>query len=508
VNFDNAYERCEFDSVSCAAIEVRDPTGSRLRIPERLIQSLWYDQYVRRDALVTEDGRRITVLCPGAWSLTGGPDFRHARLRIGDELLTGDVEVHLRSSDWHRHGHTAEPAFAGVILHVVFEHDAERPCLSAFRREEIPTLVMARAIPADIAHLARIVDVNGYPGAGIGGLGTCSRHLQEEPGAFAAALRVVEEAGDARFSRLSRRFGRLLQACDAEELLYRGLMEGLGFRRNRVAFSELARRLPWERLRASILDAPYPRQVLLLQAAMIGTAGFLGNEALDDEDPDTRAYRHDLLDAWKQSGMTPIDGPMPPSLWRLRLVRPYHHPLRRMGGIAHVLAGRARDGLVPDLVDRLLANGDRTAALDGCFEPQPSVYWSRRSGFGPPAFAEPVRPLGIGLGRTIALNVLLPFASALGHHRRDAALARAARDAFRAFPPPDANAVTAFVLHRMLGSRQDRRRRDWRKALTASARRQQGLHQIYRDRCARGPEGCEGCPVVDGMRSAGPEADA
>ena len=500
MDFANAYEQTEFES-ACAAVEVQDPAGSRLRIPERLIQSLWYDQYVRRDLLSTEDGRRVTVLSPGAWSLTGGPDFRHARIRIGNELLTGDVEVHLHSADWHRHGHTAEPAFSGVILHVVYEHDAARPCLSAFRHEEIPTLVLAKFLPADIAHLARIVDVKGYPGEGIGGLGACCRHLHEEPGAFAEAVRVVEEAGDARFSRLTRRFARLLESCGPEELLYRGLMEGLGFRRNRVAFAELARRLPWERLRAPLLDAPYPQQVLSFQASMTGTAGFLGRTSEGEDDPDTRAYRNALTATLARLDVEPCDGPMPVSLWRLRLVRPYHHPLRRMGGIAHILAARAQGGLVPDLVDRLQAGGNRTAALDGFFDAQPSVYWSRRAGFGPPVFSEPVRPIGVGLGRTIALNVFLPFAAALGHLRHDASLSRAAREAYRAFPPPEENAVSAFVLHRMLGSRQGRQRRVWRRALTADARRLQGLHQLYRDRCAKGPEGCEGCPVVGGMRS-------
>jgi hypothetical protein len=500
MQFTNSYERDEFESAS-AACDVQDPAGRRIRIPERLIQSLWYDQYVRRDALATEDGRRVVVLSPGAWSVSGGPDFRHARLRLGHELLTGDVEVHLHTSDWHRHGHGAEASYAGVILHVVYEHDAARPCLSAFRREEIPTLVLAKFLPADIDHLARIVDVRGYPGEGVGGLGACCRHLQEEPGAFAAGLRVVEEAGDARFARLTRRFGRLLETCGPEELLYRGLMEGLGFRRNRVAFAELARRLPWERLRAAILDAPYPRQVLTLQAALLAMAGFAGDDAVD-EDPDTKAYRRDLAAAWKVFAIGLPEEPLP-ALWRLRLVRPYHHPARRIGGIAHVLAERSRRGLVMDLLDRVESDGNRVEALDGFFEPQPSVYWSRRAFFGPPVFDEPVRPIGPGLMRTIALNILLPFTAALAHHRRDAALGRSAREVFRKFPPLEANAVATFVHHRMLGSRQDRRWKEWRRELSSGARRQQGLHQLYRDRCARGPEGCDGCPIVRAMQEGG-----
>jgi hypothetical protein len=498
MDYVNGYEKFEFES-ACMACEVQDPVGRKVRVPERLLQSLWYDQYVRRESLETEDGRRVVVLSPGAWSLTGGPDFRHARLRLGDGTLTGDVEVHLRSSDWHRHGHGTEAEYAGVILHVVYEHDAVRPCLSAFRREEIPVLVLARFLPADIDYLSQVVDVRGYPVAGVGGLGPCYRHLQEESGAFAAALRVVEEAGDARFARWVRRFARRLDGSEPEDLLYRGLLEGLGFRRNRVAFAELARRMPWGRLRAAVMDLPYAQGALTLQACLLGTAGLL-EDPEGPEDGDTKSYRRELESAWKRFDATNVVAPMPAGLWRLRNVRPYHHPIRRIGGIAHVLAERARGGLIPDLVERVRGSGDRFAALDGFFEPQPSIYWSRRAAFGPPAFAEPVRPIGPGLVRAIALNVLLPFACALGQARGDAGLSRAAREAFRGFPPLATNAVVAFVEHRMLGAQRDRQRRTWRRALESGARRQQGLHQIFKDRCGGGLEGCEGCPVVQAMR--------
>lgn len=492
------YERSELEN-ACVACEVQDTGGRRVRVPERLLQSLWYDQFVRREALATEDGRRVVVLSPGAWNLTGGPDFCHARVRVGDEMRTGDVEVHLRSSEWHRHGHSTDMAYAAVVLHVVYEHDAERPCLSAFRREEIPTLALARFLPADLEHLAQVIDVRGYPGEGIGGLGQCHRHLNEEPGAFAAGLRVVEEAGDARFLRLARRCARLLDSAEPEEVLYRGILEGLGFRRNRAAFAELASRAPWGRLRAEAMERPRAEQVRLVQAALFGGAGMLEATGAGP-DAETEAYRRELARAWKE-----LDGgervkPLPAGLWRLRNVRPLNYPARRIGGIAHVLAERARGGLVPDLLDRVRARGRAGAELERFFEPQPADYWSRRAAFGPPVFAEPTRPIGQGLARAIALNVCLPFAAAVGRRRRDAALARAAREAFCGFPVLEANAPTRLVEQRMLGARRERRWRQWRRDLGASARRQQGLLQIFKDRCARGPEGCEGCPVVRAMR--------
>src|SRR5258705_8101990 len=80
--------------------------------PERLLQAIWLHQRLKRDQLRTLDGREVRVLHPGFHNLEGGPDFRKAVLRVGDEMShSGDVEVDLRSSGWRAHGHDRNPAF-------------------------------------------------------------------------------------------------------------------------------------------------------------------------------------------------------------------------------------------------------------------------------------------------------------------------------------------------------------------------------------------------------------
>src|SRR5436190_18037027 len=84
--------------------------------PERLVQAIWQHQRLRRDQLVTLDGQPVRVLHPGFANLEGGPDFRGAVIQFGSELpLSGDVEVDLRASGWHAHGHHRNPAFSNVI---------------------------------------------------------------------------------------------------------------------------------------------------------------------------------------------------------------------------------------------------------------------------------------------------------------------------------------------------------------------------------------------------------
>ena len=88
--------------------------------PEKLLQKIWLRGDFERAAAVTTDGRQVRVMHPGKWNLLGGPDFRGARLRLGDgPELTGDIELHLRAADWVAHAHAQDRNYDGVVLHVV-----------------------------------------------------------------------------------------------------------------------------------------------------------------------------------------------------------------------------------------------------------------------------------------------------------------------------------------------------------------------------------------------------
>src|SRR5258705_13878388 len=94
---------------------------------ERDVQRLWAAGLARRRPMRTEDGREVQVLFPGFPAAHAGPDFTAARVRIGGEERTGDVEVHLTPSGWRRHGHDSDGAYSNVILHVAFRRDPFDP---------------------------------------------------------------------------------------------------------------------------------------------------------------------------------------------------------------------------------------------------------------------------------------------------------------------------------------------------------------------------------------------
>lgn len=89
---------------------------------EEILYHIWqYKQY----SYSTLDGELLVIKQSGQRNYDSGPDFTNARIIIGDTLWAGDVEIHLKSSDWIAHKHQNDPNYEKVILHVVWENDKE-----------------------------------------------------------------------------------------------------------------------------------------------------------------------------------------------------------------------------------------------------------------------------------------------------------------------------------------------------------------------------------------------
>lgn len=104
---------------------------------EDFLHYIW--QYKKFDIskLTTDAGDLVSVVSVGAYNQNSGPDFFNAQLKIGEQLWAGNVEIHVKSSDWYLHHHETDKNYDNVILHVVWEHDT-----NIYRKDNsvIPTL--------------------------------------------------------------------------------------------------------------------------------------------------------------------------------------------------------------------------------------------------------------------------------------------------------------------------------------------------------------------------------
>src|ERR1044071_8790162 len=91
---------------------------------EDLLQYIWQFQYFNKTGLLTSSEEAIQIIHPGSHNSNQGPDFTSAKIKINETLWAGNVELHINSSDWNLHDHSADPNFNNIILHVVWNHDA------------------------------------------------------------------------------------------------------------------------------------------------------------------------------------------------------------------------------------------------------------------------------------------------------------------------------------------------------------------------------------------------
>lgn len=217
-----------------------------LQVLEGKVQQIWAQQRLQRGNWRTRAGRRLLVLDPGRWNHGRGPDFREARIELDGEVRCGDVEMHLYREDWWRHGHDRDPAFNGVILHVVvFSGGMDRPLRTAAGRSP-EEWVMGPWLREDLESVA-----GGAPGL----YGELSPELREwmegdTPEAVRERLRI---GADRRWRNKETTARILYEAHGWSGGLHRLTLLTLGFPANRRSFYEMAERYPLPEWRGEVL---------------------------------------------------------------------------------------------------------------------------------------------------------------------------------------------------------------------------------------------------------------
>ncbi len=420
---------------------------------ERWLARVWQEQWLERQ-LATTDGTPLRVVYRGVWSQRHGPDFADALIDLAGVLLSGDVELHVRASDWYAHGHHEDPAYDTVVLHVVWQDDLRKPVT---RRDghAIPTLELRRVL-AFPDHLA---PTTPRP---LGALGF--QHCAPELATSAPERlqRLLEEAGDARLQGKVDGVRAHFALEPPAQTLYWLLADALGFHRNREGMRTVAQRLPLERLEGVLRTVPAHHRFPAAAALLLGTAGFL---PLSDHErtfaPLDRSTWRTVESLWYELGPQALSSP--PS-WNTGGTRPANHPVRRLASLA-TLTASAPKGILHQLADCLRSQHPRVSL----------TAWLRSA---------PV-PVGADRAHEIIVNVVVPFALAYAQATGEESLETAAAELWRSLPAGRGNALTRATLEQICGPSPFRVR---------SARAEQGLLHLYKTGCQ--PRQCHTCPIA------------
>ncbi|MBD3903650.1 DUF2851 family protein [Chryseobacterium sp. Ch-15] len=114
---------------------------------EKLLQYLWNFKVFTHFDFTDTNGNPVEILDFGRWNTDSGPDFLMAKIKTKNIILAGNIELHVKSSDWIFHQHSKDPAYQNIILHVVFQNDAD---IKDFDDQNIPTLELRDYIDRNV----------------------------------------------------------------------------------------------------------------------------------------------------------------------------------------------------------------------------------------------------------------------------------------------------------------------------------------------------------------------
>ncbi len=348
---------------------------------EDLLHFIWKYKKLQLTDLVGTRNEPIGIVDTGTHNHLAGPDFFNAKVNIDGQLWAGNVEIHLKSSDWYAHHHEQDANYNNVILHVVWEDDA-----SVFRMDnsEISTLELQTYIPQSILEAyQKLLDKNGVQFI------NCEKSIADvDTFLFENWL---ERLYFERLERKSLWVFELLESSknDWEQVLFAMLLKTFGLKINGASFLSLAQALDFSTVRKLQCDT------LALESVFYGMSHFLDSAEILDEHY-IRLKKEYIFQRHKFA--LEAASVQKPEFFKLR---PPNFPTIRLSQLANLYTKRQ------NLFSRVI-HASKLEALYELFEVSASAYWNDHFTFGKKS-KKSVKRLTKSFIDLLIINTLLPL---------------------------------------------------------------------------------------------------
>ena len=211
--------------------------------PEKFLYHIWDGQHLKYEdykskTLKTVAGKELKIHFHGHYNTMSGADFRNALIEIDKQSYTGDIEIHINSSDWYNHQHDENPAYNSVVLHVVLKHNHHTNITLNEKNEQVEILELQNVISEDIEKLfIRYETRDQYTDEKY-----CSLFSKIRP-EFLESLLVT--SGYERLEKKIKRFEAELSFVSIDQLFYQSIFEALGYSKNKHQFYLFSKDNSW-----------------------------------------------------------------------------------------------------------------------------------------------------------------------------------------------------------------------------------------------------------------------
>jgi hypothetical protein len=351
---------------------------------ESILHYVWQYKLFTSHDLFTTDGEQVEVIDVGKYNTDAGPDFFNAKIRIGETLWAGNLEIHTHSTDWEKHNHHTDKAYDSVILHVVNIADGEVYRIDGAR---IPQLILNYPKHIEANYEKLINEKKWIP---------CADKIGSVPNIFIQSWKnaLLTERLEQKMQKINDLLIEKNQHW--EEAFYITLARNFGFSTNSQAFEALAKSLPLAAL------GKHKDNLFQLEALLFGQAGLLNEDALDE-------YSNKLKQEYEFLRAKFALQPLIASQWKLLRLRPDNFPHIRIAQFAGLIHSSSK------IFSKIVENPN-IEYLRSVFTCEPSVYWQTHYLFSAES-AKKKKKLGILSINGILINTVVPFLFCYAHQK-------------------------------------------------------------------------------------------
>ena len=381
---------------------------------EIFLHHVWESLLFDQNQLKTTCGKDIRILKPGRPHHDAGPDFQLAILLIDGTKWAGDVEIHLSSADWHKHGHSTDSRYDQTILHVVYTNNGA-PILRS-DKTQIPCLELKPYISYEVLHkYAQLQNAtNAIP---------CSFGLEQVPKLIWEGWteRLAIDRLESKVERLKPKLAKLQN--NWLSLLYWEIARCMGLTKNTVGFELLAKKIPLSIvLRQSNIEA--------VEALFFGVSGLLPAHA---DSPYEEMLHERFTHLQHKYAMETLDN----SVWVFLRIRPHEFPTIRIAQLAHL----ARD---IEAIFEACCYDTKLKDVMRLLQVQASPFWETHFSFNNRTSPH-TRQLGTSKAQQLVSNAIIPVLFGYAQTLSNEALSNKLVEWSHELPPEKNNVTGLFA---------------------------------------------------------------
>ncbi len=344
---------------------------------EDFLHYVWKYKAFNLSELKTLEGESIQVVKTGEHNKDAGPDFFNARIKIGSTIWAGNIEIHLKSSDWKKHAHNNNGNYNNLILHLVYENDE----VIAHSGKPVATAEFKNLIDKNLVNrYTELMNAKQWI--------PCANQLNNV--SSFALNNWLERLLVERLERKAKTISQLLELNknNLEETFYIHLARNFGLKVNAVPFELLAKSLPNSFL------GKHKSSLFQVEALLFGQSGLLQND-FKDEYPNKLKNEYSFLR--KKFSLQPIEG----HLWKFLRLRPVNFPTIRIAQLASLI--HQSSGMFSKIMEASTIKDLRKLLSAQC-----SDYWDTHYTFDSVSPTK-TKKLGVVAIDNLIINTVVPF---------------------------------------------------------------------------------------------------